>query len=273
MTNDPAGTLILCLLSSEPLTWDASSLRAELGHVELLPEPEPGAAFQVVHENQRAEMPGSAPQPPTAVVVPLATVDGNVVAKALQQTWDWPAARQTIETCGCSTFVTDRFARHLGYKERWRLLRQTTAALLRSAMPRACNRAILAPQAQRLIEPEPFLQGQQPGGDHLCGVVNVRLFKVADHGEGCLMMDTLGLSVLGLPDLQCVFRGIDPDEVAALLWDYAYYVFEKGDVIADGETIKGLKTDDFWTCGRQESLVEPRRVVLDIYPGPEHGPE
>jgi hypothetical protein len=255
MTNDPAAALVLCLLSNEPLSWQPT---------ELLPQAKPDAAFEVVHTSL-----GGTPQPPTVAVTSLTTIDRGVVAKALQQTWDWPAAREIAEACAYSAVVADRFARHLPYKERWRLLRQTVAALMETAPVRA----VLAPQCQRLIEPKAFLEGQQSGGDVLCGAVNVRLFKVADHGPGCMLMDTLGLASLGLLDLQCVFRGIDPDGVAALLWDYAYYVFEKGDAIADGDTVKGLKADEYWTCGRQEALVEPRRAVLDMYPGPEYGVE
>ena len=83
-------------------------------------------------------------------------------------------------------------------------------------------------------------------------------------------MDTLGLAALGLPDLQCHFRGLAPEAVAPLLYNTAYYIFEKGDVIDDGHTVEGVTPGERWPCQHEASLVEPRRVVIDLDPGPAH---
>ena len=48
------------------------------------------------------------------------------------------------------------------------------------------------------------------------GFLNVRVFKVGDN-PGEMLMDTLGLAAIGLPDLQCHFRDLDLNEVADLL--------------------------------------------------------
>ena len=58
-----------------------------------------------------------------------------------------------------------------------------------------------------------------------------------------MVLDTLGLHVFGLPDLQCHFRDRDPGEIAGLLYATALYVFDSGDVIADGNTISGPDGD------------------------------
>ncbi len=265
MTNEPAGVLSLCLLSAEPLCWDGDALVRRLANVELIPSPRAGEPFQIVPTSSAEQT------PPTLVITP-GTLDRILVEKARRQTWDWAEAGAAVEPCRFATTIADRFARQLPYRQRWDRLRQSVAALIETVVPLGGCGAIHAPQIQRLVELEAFLEGQRPGGDHLCGTVNVRLFKVADRGPDCYLMDTLGLASLGLPDLQCVSRGLDPNEVAALLWDYAYYLYEKGDVIADGEVIKGLKDGEHWTCAHQQSLAEPSRVVLDVYPGPEHDP-
>ncbi|ANY68306.1 hypothetical protein BBD42_18860 [Paenibacillus sp. BIHB 4019] len=46
----------------------------------------------------------------------------------------------------------------------------------------------------------------------------------------------------------------------------AYYLFENGDVINDGETVGGTE-DIRWRCEHQYALAAPRRVVLDLDPG------
>ena len=73
----------------------------------------------------------------------------------------------------------------------------------------------------------------------LRGVINIRLFTVAGD-ESALVMDSLGLHIFGLPDVQCHFRDREPAEIAALLHSTATYLFDAGDVIADGNTISSL---------------------------------
>jgi hypothetical protein len=82
-------------------------------------------------------------------------------------------------------------------------------------------------------------------------------------------MDTLGLAALGLPDLQCHFHGLEVNEVAGLLYNTAWYVFENGDVIEDGQTVDGVDGHR-WRCQHEVALVPPEREVLDINPGPRY---
>jgi hypothetical protein len=83
-------------------------------------------------------------------------------------------------------------------------------------------------------------------------------------------MDTLGLHIFDLPDLQCRYRpkasggSHEPGQVAALLFNTAAYLFEHGDVIDDGHTISGTSEDEVFRCSHQDSLVEPHRLVLDV---------
>ncbi len=53
-----------------------------------------------------------------------------------------------------------------------------------------------------------------------------------------------------------------------MLYNAAYYLFEHGDVIDDGDTIQGIPTDQRWTCQHELALAEPEREVIDINPGP-----
>ena len=106
--------------------------------------------------------------------------------------------------------------------------------------------------------------------EKLAFACNVRQFKGDEKGSETLM-DTLGLAALGLVDVQCYFRDLDPDRVAPWLFGVAGYLFMQGDVIKDGHTIQGLNAGDRWRCTYREPLVGPERVVIDIEPG-SHSP-
>jgi len=83
-----------------------------------------------------------------------------------------------------------------------------------------------------------------------------------------MLMDTRGLQELGLHDLQCHFRGLDPNAVASVLFNTAVYIFENGPVIASGNTIAGIEPESKWRCHFENALVKPARELLDLNPGP-----
>ena len=79
-----------------------------------------------------------------------------------------------------------------------------------------------------------------------------------------MVMDTLGLHVFDLPDAQCRFAPDDqePNAIAAMLYDLAAYLLDRGDVISDGDTIGDLP----WRCKDALALVPPARRMLDLVP-------
>ena len=97
--------------------------------------------------------------------------------------------------------------------------------------------------------------------------LNVRLFNLADRPDE-VVMDTLGLAELMLPDFQIHFRKLEPTAVAELLYRSALYLWEKGDIVEDGDTMEGLVPSDRWRCRHETALVGPARPVLDLEPGP-----
>jgi hypothetical protein len=81
-----------------------------------------------------------------------------------------------------------------------------------------------------------------------------------------LLMDTRGLNEIGLHDLQCHFHDCDPNDVSNLLFNTAVYIFENG-CIESGNTVAGIKPDSKWACQFEDSLLEPKRELLDLNPG------
>ena len=180
---------------------------------------------------------------------------------AVEQTWSWPRddAKARISRSVSRVVVMDLMSLGQPYQTRLRLEYEVAKAVARTTRPEV---AYWQPAGQ-MVAPETL------SDDPLDAALNVRLFKV-ENQPGDLVMDTLGLAPLGVPDVQCHFRGLEPGRVAGLLRGIATYVFEKGDVIADGNTVQGLEITDKWVCRHEMALLPPRRVVVDINPGAPH---
>src|SRR5262249_58377160 len=110
-----------------------------------------------------------------------------------------------------------------------------------------------------------LLPPPSPAGPPLMGWVNIRLFRVEGSASD-VVMDTLGLQVFGLPDLQCHCHEIELPRLATYLRNAANYVFERGDVIRDGDTIEGIEPGEKWRCLQEEALIPPHRLVIEPHP-------
>ena len=70
-------------------------------------------------------------------------------------------------------------------------------------------------------------------------------------------MDTLGLHVFGLPDVQCHFRDREPARSPRCSSPQPSTSFRSGDVIADGNTISGPRTTRRLVCFHEQALLAP----------------
>jgi hypothetical protein len=189
--------------------------------------------------------------------------DAARLEAALQQTWDWEEAGNAIESAKHVLLANDLMAASLQPEVRNRQFR----GFVRAVHEVAPCVAMHWMNSQLLVHPDRFVyrQGESQAGP-LYGSINVRFFNI-EGTKGDQLMDTLGLAVLGLPDIQCHYRGLDPRDVARIMYDVAYYLFQSGDVIKDGETVPGVLEHDKWRCQHEMSLLGPERVVLDLNPG------
>ena len=101
--------------------------------------------------------------------------------------------------------------------------------------------------------------------------VNARFFTI--QGTEDMLVDTVGMSTLFLPDLQYHFHGINPNWIVNHAYNTASYILENENPIQDGETIDGVAEgricpDVQWKCQLEEALIQPPRPVLDIHTGP-----
>ena len=123
--------------------------------------------------------------------------------------------------------------------------------------------------SQQVIRTQDYLDSLGDAPVVRPGTLNVRFFRINDSG-GDMLMDTRGLSELGLPDLQCHYRGMDPGDISRVLYNTAIYLVENGPVIESGHTVQGIEPGSRWKCQQEDALIAPERTVLDLNPGPPH---
>lgn len=186
----------------------------------------------------------------------------------LMQTYDWDrkVAQREAERHTDILLVTDLMASGLPPLERIRLFHSALLAVLDVVGENAL--VIRWLRAQRLINPAAYQSMNLDQPTDLMGfATNIRMFRVEGRAPGETVMDTMGMSAFGLPDLQCHFTGLHPADVAPLLYNIAFYLFENGDIIEDGNTIPGIGDPNAqWVCQHEMALIGPKRPVLDIYP-------
>lgn len=187
----------------------------------------------------------------------------EIVPESFQQNWYWAEADEITATCRYEFLVSDFMSRTLDYKTRLILFIDFLVVVTRVVGPQA----VYSVAAQKLIAPDDLVDSwinadQRP----LHGIVNVRLFNISNGSAGEILMDTVGLHLLGLPDFQIRFANLNESAVGQALWNYAYYVYEHGDIITDGSTIQGLTPQSKWKCERQLASVAPERVVIQLRP-------
>ena len=101
--------------------------------------------------------------------------------------------------------------------------------------------------------------------------MNTRLFSISGASSD-MMIDTVGLYLLGLPDVQYHFHTLNPNKVMKHAYSVASLLYAVGAVMKSGETIDGM--DDYgvtkeirWPFQYEHALIEPPRTVMAITPG------
>lgn len=101
--------------------------------------------------------------------------------------------------------------------------------------------------------------------------VNVRFFNIKDTNE--MLIDTLGMNTIYLPDLQYHFKGLDPNFVVNHAYNMVSYLIGNKNPIKDKDTIDGINENGLidlniqWQCRYENSIIQPLRPVIDINMG------
>jgi hypothetical protein len=185
-------------------------------------------------------------------------------ADTIQQSWACDDANDRIQACTTCRLVTEMMARMLEPADRLRLFHGVLQAVIETTKPHA----IVFTHSQQVIAPDAYLASCDKPPIHRPGSLNVRFFRIANSDTNDMIMDTRGLDEIGLHDLQCHFRDLDPNDVAGVLYNTAIHIAENGPVVESGHTVAGTTPGSKWQCQFENSLLDPKRELLDLNPGP-----
>ena len=208
--------------------------------------------------------------PPLLSVFPC-TESGNDDIDALtrSQMWDCPEHEEILGKCHFHIVACDMMGGMMNneYKKRAEMLMRFMDALL-EMFPKC--RAVYFMSSGKLLTPEKFADNSVPDEYRFVrNAVNIRFFNI--QGTEDMMVDTLGMSILSLPDLQYHFHGLEPDDVVNHAMNALIYIYDNDCPIESGHTIDGIRDASGncgkWRCQYENSLIQPVREVIDIEAG------
>ena len=210
--------------------------------------------------------------PPVALLAQGLKFDSSDVGMLERsQLWDVRNAEELLDSCKYSVFISDMMGgAAMDYKERCDMLMDWLEAVL-PLFPNC--KAIWVPTAGKLTLPDTLREGSLPRDQRfIFTCVNARYFKI-EGTDGDMVVDTLGMYAVDLPDVQLHFRGLEPGAVTNYAYNICIYNYDANAPIKSGETIDGLGEDGKisrevqWRCQYEDALIQPIRTVLDIEAG------
>ena len=181
------------------------------------------------------------------------------------QMWDCPESNEIIARCHYDVVAVDMLSAYMDYKDRADMLMDFTEALME--LYPTCE-AVYFDRSGKMFTRQAILEHSISRKDRfIYFAVNVRFFNI--EGSGDMLIDSLGMSAVDLPDVQYHFHDLDPDSVVNHAYTVLSYIYENNCPIESGETIDGLQDgkinrDVQWVCQFEEALVQPARTVMNI---------
>jgi hypothetical protein len=221
-----------------------------------------GKAFLIFHRQHLVKYSDGEAAAQTAVLATDQAPQLEAYRQEIKQSWRCRGAEELLRGCEATHLVTELMAGLLAPQDRVGLFHGVLQAMIEITNPDA----LVFKHSQQVIAPTDYMAAISNDPILRPGSLNVRFFHISN-SEGDMLMDTRGLEDIGLHELQCHYRHLDPREVARVLFNTAVYVFENGPVIESGQTVEGIQPGSKWRCQFEDSLLEPQRKVLDLNPG------
>lgn len=219
-------------------------------------------AFLIVHKQHPVKYTEGEVPAQTAILAADQPPRPDDYAQEIQQSWRCQGANELISRSQENRLVTEMMARLLPPQDRVSLFHGVLRAMIEVTGPDA----LVFKHSQQVVAPADYLSACSQPPIFRPGSLNVRFFNISN-SDGDMIMDTRGLEEIGLHDVQCHFRELDPNAVSRQLYNIALYIFEKGPIIQSGQTVPGIEPGTTWSCQFEDSLLEPKREVLDLNPG------
>ena len=187
----------------------------------------------------------------------------------MSQMWDCHEDRERIfRECRYQVVATDMLTAALPALERANLDMDFLDAL--AELYPTCE-AFYFQNCGKLFLAEDVRSHQIEGTDRFIRFgVNARFFNI--QGTEDMLVDTVGMSTLFLPNLQYHFHGMDPNWVVNHAYNVASYILEHDNSIEDEEMVDGIvdgamSREVQWKCQYEDALIQPSREVLDGWMG------
>lgn len=253
--------------STEPkCDYAAIKSRAEEILGEELGSPDLSSAkdtLLLIHKTHPIELKDAVIAPQTVLLRANKPIQLEGYSDDIQQSWGFRDCSSMLSQSKHTILVMEMMAMSLSPVDRVRVFHGVLQAVIELTVPIA----LVFKHSQQVVRPKAYLDHVEVAPILRPGSLNVRFFNISN-SDGEMLMDTRGLSELGLHDLQCHYRDLDPNEVSKLLFNTGVYVFENGPVIESGNTVAGIEEGQKWKCHFENALVSPEREVLDLDPGP-----
>lgn len=184
------------------------------------------------------------------------------------QTWDCPDSQEILAKCKYQVVAVDMLAAAMDYKERAKMLVEYIEALM-EIYP-SCK-AIVFGNSKKMFTRDAILNCNVPQKNKfIYYAVNVRFFNI--QGTNDMLIDSVGMSTLFLPDVQYHFHGLNPNDVVNHAYNVLTYIFDENNPIESNDHIDGLKNRKMskevqWKVQYENALIQPVREVIDFNTG------
>jgi len=248
-------------------TWDCAAVKARAQEIlrSELDSSDPrdaDKAFSIFHKDHPVKYTNGEVPAQTAILATDQSPKPEDYKHDIEQSWRCRGALELLRGCIETRMVTEMMARPLTPRDRVSIFHGVLRAMIEVTSPAA----LVFKHSQQVIEPSDYLAARDQDPILRPGSLNVRFFNISN-SDGDMVMDTRGLEDVGLHDLQCHFRELNPTEVARVLFNTGVYIFEKGPIIESGQTVEGIEPGSKWRCQFENSLLDPKRELMDLNPG------
>ena len=270
-TGVPMGSIfVIHLLMEEPCEmpdkdFALSIMKKHLGDVESFSYDDSGAGFAAkrysVHfEKENRDI------PPMLMFTKAVEIVNPVMDEIDQsQTWDCDEADEILASCKYQALANDMMAAGLHYMDRAEMLIDYIEALM-EIYPQC--KAVVFETSKKMFTRDAILGCKMPKeAKFIYYAVNVRFFRIT--GTEDMVVDTVGMSTLFMPDLQYHFHGMDPNWVVNHAYNFLSYMFDHENPIKDNDHIDGIEDgkisrDIRWNVRYEGALIKPMREVIDV---------
>lgn len=215
--------------------------------------------YQVEYDNGKA--------PAQLLIMGADPMDNYQISDLVRsQMWEVTDSEEILEKTKYHIFATDFMARGLDYDQRATLDMDFLEALV--DMFPTCL-AVQFQESGKMFHRDQVANHQIPKAERFIHfAVNVRFFNI--EGSQDMLVDSLGMGTLMMPDVQYHFHDMDPNWVVNHAYNLLVYMYKNANPFQTGDTIDGVVDGNLapqvqWPCNYEQALIQPAREVLDVY--------